>query len=134
MNKAILSLVGYSGSIAAVLGTGSIANPDTAKTIPYPEVMNLSSVPRFNDLGMIPPTGIGRESLPKQYPKKQFIAKAKAKPIPLTVDTVSQAVRAATITRSGTQCFGCRDLSPSLMVIGYSSAGTTTSYPRLTVY
>jgi hypothetical protein len=132
MNKAILSLVGYSGSIAAVLGTATIANPDTAKIIPYPEVMNLSRVPRFNDLGMIAPTDIGKESLPKQYPKKQSIAKAK--PIPLTVDTVSQAVRAATITKSKTQCFGCRDLSPSLMVIGYSSAGTTTSYPRLTVY
>ncbi len=132
MNKVILSLVSCSGSIATVLAAGTVTNSDTAKTIPYPEVMNLQRVPTFNDRGMIPQSEIVREIVPKQDRNRRSLATPKS--VPLTVDLVSKAVSAATIRKYDRDCLGCRDLSPSMMVMGYSSAGITTSQARLSVY
>jgi hypothetical protein len=64
MNKVILSLLGCSSSIATVLVPGSIASPDTAKTIPYPEVMNLKRVPIFDGRGIVSQTAIASKNLP----------------------------------------------------------------------
>jgi hypothetical protein len=62
MNKALLSFIGCSSSIAAILTTGTVASPDTAKTIPYPEVMNLNRVPIFNAKGIVPQTVIAQKN------------------------------------------------------------------------
>jgi hypothetical protein len=154
MKKAILSLFSCSGSIAAVLATSSIASPDAAKTIPYPEVMNLQRVPIFDARGMVPQTQIARNISPSQHLSDRSIAKTVAKiqpklqanravvkinPRPMTIDLVSQTVRAAVIQntrndRSGSNCPGCRTLAPTVMVLGYSSGGTNGMYARSRMY
>jgi hypothetical protein len=53
MKKALLPIVACLGATAVVLSTGKVANPDTTKVIPYPEVLNLKRVPIFNDKGMV---------------------------------------------------------------------------------
>jgi hypothetical protein len=53
MKKALLPIVACLGATAVVLTTGKVANPDTTKVIPYPEVLNLKRVPIFNDKGMV---------------------------------------------------------------------------------
>ncbi len=53
MKKALLLIVACLGATAVVLTTGTVANPDTTKIIPYPEVINLKRVPIFNDKGMV---------------------------------------------------------------------------------
>ncbi len=53
MNKALLPIVACLGATTVVLTTGTVANPDTTKVIPYPEVVNLKRVPIFNDKGMV---------------------------------------------------------------------------------
>jgi hypothetical protein len=53
MKKALLLIVACLGATTVVLTTGRVANPDTTKVIPYPEVMNLKRVPIFNDKGMV---------------------------------------------------------------------------------
>jgi hypothetical protein len=122
MNKLIIC----SGSIAAVLATASISNTDSAKTIPYPEVMNLTKVPVFDAQGMVPQTRVARN---RSRPQQSIVAKvnpepvtiARANPAPITVDLVSRTVREAEIKKYGGDCPGCRNLSPSMMVMGYSS-------------
>lgn len=80
MNRALLSIVGCLGAIGFILTTGRIANPDTAKVIPYPEVLNLKRVPIFNDKGMVAqaiapkvlsPVKIATRKLPEQYSSKK---------------------------------------------------------------
>jgi hypothetical protein len=53
MKKALLPIVACLGATTVVLTTGTVANPDTTKVIPYPEVINLKRVPIFNDKGMV---------------------------------------------------------------------------------
>jgi hypothetical protein len=53
MKKALLLIVACLGATTVVLTTGRVANPDTTKVIPYPEVVNLKRVPIFNDKGMV---------------------------------------------------------------------------------
>ena len=53
MKKALLPIVACLGATTVVLTTGTVANPDTTKVIPYPEVVNLKRVPIFNDKGMV---------------------------------------------------------------------------------
>ncbi len=80
MKRALLSMVGCLGAIGFILTTGRVANPDTAKVIPYPEVMNLKRVPIFNDRGMVtqaiptkvlPPSRIASRKLPEQSSGKK---------------------------------------------------------------
>jgi hypothetical protein len=158
MNKLVVSLVGCSSSIAAVLVGGSIANTDSAKTIPYPEVMNLARVPRFTESGMVPQQNIASTRLPQKSTRSPSVATAnpvpvkiataistpittakaipdpmvmaKVKPAPITVDLVSSTVREAALQKYGGDCPGCRNLSPSMMVLGYSSYSANGS--RLT--
>jgi hypothetical protein len=138
MNRAILSFLGCSGSIAGVLASGTIASPDTAKTIPYPEVMNLQQVPIFDAIGILPQpaTTIDRNNLRSRYVSTRSISRVK--PAPITVDVVSQAVREPTITSSNHDRLGDRNFAPtSMMVMGYSSPGLNamyTIYPRTTMY
>jgi hypothetical protein len=70
MNKSLLSLLGCSGSITAILATATVASPDAAKTIPYPQVMNLKQVPKFNYKGIIPQSVMAKTQ-PSQYLSKQ---------------------------------------------------------------
>jgi hypothetical protein len=149
MNKLVVSFVGCSSSVAAVLVSGSIANTDSVKTIPYPEVINLSQVPRFNERGIIARANIASNSLPQKSARSQSatitnpapvkiataistpittakaipdpMIMAKVKPAPITVDLVSNTVREAALQKYGGDCPGCRALSPSMMVLGYSS-------------
>jgi hypothetical protein len=128
MNKLIISLVTCSGSVAAVLATSTIVNTDSAKTVPYPEVMNLARVPIFNAQGMVSQPNIAGNNLPKRSPQPQSVASGllapitrfPAHPAPITVDLVSTTVREAAIGKYGSDCPGCRNLSPSMMVLGYS--------------
>jgi hypothetical protein len=131
MNKAILSLLGCSSSIAAVLGTSSIASPDIAQTIPYPEVMNLSRVPTFDARGIVSQKAIARNISPRRYKNKQPMAKVK--PVPINVDLVSKTVGGVAIHQHGGDLLGYRNFAPSMMVLGYSSPGDIGMYPR-TVY
>jgi hypothetical protein len=129
MNKIILSLLGCSSSIATVLVPGSIASPDPAKTIPYPEVMNLKRVPIFDAYGMVPQTAIASKNLPSRSANKQLLATAK--PIPITVDLVSKTVGEVAIKKLGSDSLGYRQLAPSMMVLGYSSP---SNYSRPIIY
>jgi hypothetical protein len=134
MNKTILSLVGCSGSIATVIASATIANPDTTKTTPYPEVMNLRQVPRFNELGMMPqpqtttiaqakPVNIAQPVKIDRAPVKQAVAKAKPAKV-VREELVSQSVTQLQLMKKyGIECASCRHLSPTVMVMGYSSAG-----------
>jgi hypothetical protein len=118
MNKAILSLLGCSTSIAAVLTTSTIANPDPVKTIPYPEVMNLKRVPIFDAQGIVPQTTIAHNNLASRYPNQQPLTKAK--PVPIKVDLVGKTFGEAATKYAGDR-LGDRTLAPSVMVLGYSS-------------
>jgi hypothetical protein len=142
MNKTVLSLVGYSGSIATVLASASLANPDTAKTTPYPEVMNLTQVPRFNDRGMIPQVRVATNISPRKsavatatpvkiaparalarQPLNQTVAKAKPARV-VREELVSQNLAQLRLMKKyGIECASCRNLSPTVMVMGYSSTG-----------
>jgi uncharacterized protein YcfJ len=129
MNKTVLSLVGCSGSIATVLASATLANPDTAKTTPYPEVMNLTRVPIFNDRGMVPQFRVATNIQPnkpavaKAKPVKQTIAKAKPAKI-VREELVSHSLSQLRLMKKyGIECASCRNLSPVVMVMGYSSTG-----------
>jgi hypothetical protein len=129
MNRAILSLLGCSSSIAGVLASATISSPDPAKTIPYPEVMNLQRVPIFDARGIVPAsTTIAARNLHHRY------SNIKVKPVPITVDLVSQTIREPVITTSANDRLGDRNFAPtSMMVMGYSSPGLNaiyTIYPR----
>lgn len=134
MNRAILSLLGCSGSIAGVLASGTIASPDTTKTIPYPEVMNLQRVPVFDARGIVPgSTTIASGRLQRRY--SPAIPRAKLKVVPLTLDLVSQAVREPVIKKSASDRLGDRTFAPtSMMVLGYSSPSGISVRPRTMMY
>jgi hypothetical protein len=123
MHKLVLfSLFGCSTAVALAIAS-NIGNNDTATTIPYPEVMNLSRVPTFDANGMVPQSNIAsnspKKSLPKQPLPKQSVVRQSATPI--TVDLVSSTVREATIRQSERDCTSCRNLAPTVMVLGYST-------------
>ena len=129
MNKTVLSLVGCSSSIATVLASATLANPDTAKTTPYPEVMNLTQVPRFDGRGMILQFQVATKIQPskpvvaKAKPVQQNIAKAKPAKI-VREELVIQSLRQLRLMKKyGIECASCRNLSPTVMVMGYSSTG-----------
>jgi hypothetical protein len=70
MNKALLPIVACLGTTAVVLTTGTVANPDTATVIPYPEVINLKRVPIFNDKGMVAQSPTAVKIATKVVPEK----------------------------------------------------------------
>ncbi len=136
MNKTILSLVGCSGSIASILASATIANPDTAKTTPYPEVMNLTQVPRFNDRGIIDRVRVAKNrsivhTVVKAKPVKIALREpikhttAKSKPAKLfREELVGQSLSQLRLMKKyRVECASCRDLSPTMMVMGYHSTG-----------
>ena len=129
MNKAILSFFSCSGSIAAVLATSTVASTDAAKTIPYPEVMNLTRVPTFDAQGMVLPTDIASHKL---SPRRSTQLPTATKPI--AIELISSTIRAAVVNRPLGGCSSCRNLAPTVMVLGYSSDATPSSYPRPTMY
>lgn len=108
MNKALLSLAGCSGSIIAILATGTLASPDTAKTIPYPEVMNLRRAPKFDYKGIIPQTAIAKGSN-KQYEVQKV------------VDFQNKTPEEVAIEKFGCDCPGCKTRARDLM--GLSAKG-----------
>jgi hypothetical protein len=114
----VVSLLTCSASVAVALVTNTVPPTEVVKTIPYPEVMNLSRVPTFNAQGMVPQTNIAGKS-PRRSSQSPSVAKAN--PAPITVDLVSSTVREATIEKYGDDCASCRNLSPTVMVLGYSS-------------
>jgi hypothetical protein len=80
--------------------------------------MNLSRVPTFNAQGMVPQTNIAGKPTIKS---PQAASVARVIPAPITVDLVSSTVREATIKKYAQDCSSCRNLSPTVMVLGYSS-------------
>ncbi len=116
----VVSLLTCSAAVTVALVTNTVPPTETelVKTIPYPEVMNLSRVPTFNAQGMVPQSSVAGKS-PRRSPQSPSIAKAT--PAPITVDLVSSTVREATIKKYGEDCSSCRNLSPTVMVLGYSS-------------
>ena len=103
MNKALLSLLGCSGSIVAILATGTVASPDAVKMVPYPEVMNLSRVPKFDYKGIIPQTEIAKQKSSKQYE------------IQKVVDFQNKTPEEVAIEKFGCDCPGCRNRASDLM-------------------
>ncbi len=113
----VLSLLTCSAAAVAVsLVTNAAPPTESVKTIPYPEVMNLSRVPTFNALGMVSQTSIAGNNSPKRSSQSQSVAKVI--PAPITVDLVSSTVRAAILKKYGDDCSSCRNLSPAVMVLG----------------
>ncbi len=120
MNKLILvSLFGCSTTVALALANSATSKPEATNTIPYPEVMNLSRVPTFDANGMVPQSTTASNSSTKKSGQQQAVNRANLAPI--TVDLVSSTVRAATIKQYGDDCASCRNLAPTVMVLGYSS-------------
>jgi hypothetical protein len=115
----VVSLLTCSAAVAVSLLNNTVPPTESVKTIPYPEVMNLSRVPTFNAQGMVPQTNIASNKAPKRSPQSQSVARVI--PAPITVDLVSSTVREATIKKYGDDCSSCRNLSPTVMVLGYSS-------------
>jgi hypothetical protein len=123
MHKLVLfSLFGCSASVALAIASNLTTNTESATTsattIPYPEVMNLSRVPTFDANGMVPQSNIA-DSSPKRSLQKQSVDKETS--VPITIDLVSSTFREATIKQSGDNCASCRNLSPTVMTLGYSS-------------
>ena len=114
----VVSLLTCSAAVAVALVNNTAPPTESVKTIPYPEVMNLSRVPTFNAQGMVPQTNIAGKSSKKSLQSQSV---ARVIPAPITVDLVSNTVREATIKKHGDNCSSCRNLSPTVMVLGYSS-------------
>jgi hypothetical protein len=53
MDSKVLTLISCSTSISAILGSATLVSPDTSQTIPFPEVMNLDTVPTFDRQGIV---------------------------------------------------------------------------------
>jgi hypothetical protein len=120
MNKLILmSLFGCSTTVALALASSETSKPEATNTIPYPEVMNLSRVPTFNANGMVPQSATASNSSTKKSGQQQSVNRAN--PAPITVDLVSSTVREATLKQHGNDCSSCRNLAPTVMVLGYSA-------------
>ena len=115
----VVSLFTCSAAVAVALVNHPAPPAESVKTIPYPEVMNLSRVPTFNSQGMVPQTNIAGNKAPKRSLQSQPVARII--PAPITVDLVISTVREATIKKYGDDCSSCRNLSPTVMVLGYSS-------------
>jgi hypothetical protein len=103
VNQALRSLIGYSGSIVAILATGTVASPDSTQTIPFPEVVNLRKVPTFNAKGIIPQTEIARKNSSKQYLIQQ------------SMDWRNKTPEEVAIDRFGCDCPGCQNRARELM-------------------
>ena len=137
MNKAILSFFSCSGSIAAVLATSTVASTDAAKTIPYPEVVNLSRVPTFDAQGMVLPKDVASHKLsPRRFTQIPVATKPITIPQPERSANalIGSTLRTAVVNNSLGGCAGCRNLAPTVMVLGYSSDAAPSSYPRTTMY
>jgi hypothetical protein len=115
----VVSLFTCSTAVALALVTNTAPPTESVTIIPYPEVMNLSRVPTFNAQGMVPQTNIAANNSSRRSPQSQSIARVV--PAPITVDLVISTVREATIKKYGDDCSSCRNLSPTVMVLGYSS-------------
>ena len=120
MNQSVVvSLLTCSAAITVALVSKTAPPTEQVKTIPYPEVMNLSRVPTFNAQGMVPQTNIAHNNAAKKSSQSPSVAIVI--PAPITVDLVSSTVREATIKKYGDDSSSCRNLSPTVMVLGYSS-------------
>ena len=115
----VVSLLTCSAAVTVALVNNTTLPTEPVKTIPYPEVMNLSRVPAFNAQGMVPQAHIARNNAAKKSSQSPSVARVI--PAPITVDLVSSTVREATINKYGDDCSSCRNLSPTVMVLGYSS-------------
>ena len=115
----VVSLLTCSAAVTVALINNTTPPTEPVKTIPYPEVMNLSRVPTFNAQGMVPQTHIVSNNVAKKSSQPPSVARVV--PAPITVDLVSSTVREATIKKYGDDCSSCRNLSPTVMVLGYSS-------------
>jgi hypothetical protein len=102
VNQALRSLIGYSGSIVAILVTGTAASPDSTQTIPFPEVVNLRKVPTFNAKGIIPPTEIVRKNSSKHL-------------IQQSMDWRHKTPEEVAIDRFGCNCPGCQNRAREMM-------------------
>ena len=120
MNQPIVvSLLTCSAAVTVALVNNTTPPTESVKTIPYPEVMNLSRVPTFDAQGMVTQTNIASNNAPKRSSQSQSVPRVI--PALITVDLVSSTVREATIKKYGDDCSSCRNLSPTVMVLGYSS-------------
>jgi hypothetical protein len=118
MHKLVLfSLFSCSAAVALAIAS-NINNQDSATTIPYPEVMNLSRVPTFDANGMVPQSNIANGSTKKSLHQQPVNRETTA---PITVDLVSSTMREATLKQAEDDCTSCRNLAPSVMILGYSS-------------
>ena len=61
----VVSLLTCSAAVAVSLVNNTAHPTEAVRTIPYPEVMNLSRVPTFNAQGMVPQTNIAANKSPK---------------------------------------------------------------------
>lgn len=121
MHKVVLSLVGCSGSIVGVLATGTLANPDTTKTIPYPEVMNLQKVPTFDAHGMVRSRHIASTRLRPKIARPQFAARAKQ--VKMSADLFTQTIGQTSLTKDRHDRLGNRTYVPnSTIVLGYTTS------------
>jgi hypothetical protein len=142
MNKVLFSCLGCSGAIVSVMTTGTLANPDTNQTIPFPEVMNLSKVPRFDAQGLVRSTDITSNNLPDRVDRRTVVTKAQ--PAKIIKETIATAINQPTLkipkTAAHTQQFrpqvGERMFAPTnVMVLGYSMPnGKTSVYPQPIAY
>ncbi len=98
MDGKALSLLGCSGSIAAILSSATLASPDTKQTIPYPEVMNLETVPTFTHQGIV-----AKSPLPSTQPHLFSPRRGNANLTPR-----SQTVVELAIQRLGCDCLSCQ--------------------------
>jgi hypothetical protein len=115
MNKSLLSLLGCSGSIAAILANATVASPDAAKTIPYPQVMNLTQVPRFNYRGMIPQVKVARGKS-TQYVSNKSNQKSVSSPPVKAVNLKYRNSNAVALEGIGCDCPSCRYPTQGMMM------------------
>lgn len=119
MNQQIVvSLLTCSAAVTVAVVNNVMIPTESVQKIPYPEVMNLTRVPKFDEQGMVPQRNIASNNSPK---KSQSRSSSSTIAAPITVDLVSSTVKAATIKQDGDDCASCRHLSPTVMVLGYSS-------------
>jgi hypothetical protein len=106
MDGKALSLLGCSGSIAAILSSATLASPDTKQTIPYPEVMNLETVPTFTYQGIV-----AQETTPNRLK----LTKTRDRRGNTNLTARSQTVVELAIQRLGCDCLSCQNQIRTMM-------------------
>ncbi len=80
-----------------------MASPDTVKTVPYPEVMNLRRAPKFDSKGIIPQTEIVSGKSGRQSETQKV------------VDFQNKTPEEVAIEKFGCDCPGCKNRARDLM-------------------